>query len=431
MKKNKYKNSKKYFIAAKKVIPGGVNSPVRAFSSVGCDPLFISKARGAYVYDADANKYIDYVLSWGPMILGHADKRINKGIVKTLKNGTSFGAPTKKEIELAELITKIYPSIDKVRLVSSGTEAAMSAIRLARGYTGKDKIIKFEGCYHGHSDSLLVKAGSGAATFGVPSSAGVTKTVSRDTIVIPFNDFEGLKKVIKKEKNNIACVILEPVPANMGVILPQDNFLKKVRELTAKTNIILIFDEVITGFRLALGGAQELFNVHSDITVLGKIIGGGFPIGAFGGRAEIMNFISPSGPVYQAGTLSGNPVAVTAGINTIKILRNNKGTYKLLETKGKHIEEGMRKIINKSHHKIVMHRAGSLFTLFFAESDLKNYSDVLKCDLKKFARFFRGMLARGVYLSPSQFEANFISVKHDLGDIDRTLKAARDVLCKL
>lgn len=420
-------DSQKYFSEAKKVIPGGVNSPVRAFGAVGGEPLFIERAKGAYIYDLDGNKYIDYCLSWGPMILGHSNETVLKAVSKAMKKGTSFGAPTKKEVELAKLITEIYPSIEKVRLTSSGTEAAMSAIRLARGYTGREKIIKFEGCYHGHFDSLLVKAGSGAATFGVPSSKGVTKGIAQDTITLPFNDIEKTEEVIRKERENLACVILEPVPANMGVVLPKENFLKRLRQVTSENNVLLIFDEVITGFRVALGGAQEVFGVKPDLTVLGKIIGGGFPIGAFGGGAEIMDELSPDGPVYQAGTLSGNPIAVEAGITTIKLLMKGK-VYAKLENLSSGLEEGLRGIIAKTSQKITPNRCGSLFTLFFSEREkIENYVDVSSCNLNKFAQFFRGSLERGIYLAPSQFEANFLSIKHTASDLGKTLSVAKYV----
>lgn len=425
------KKSKEYFRQAKKVIPGGVNSPVRAFKAVGMEPLFIKKAKGAYIYDADGNRYIDYVLSWGPMILGHADERVLKPVIKTLKQGTSFGAPTKRETELAQVITKIYPSIEKVRLTSSGTEAAMSAIRLARGYTGKEKIIKFQGCYHGHADSLLVKAGSGAATFGMPSSAGVNKSFAQDTIALPFNNIEKVEEVIKAEKEHLACVIVEPVPANMGLVLPAEGFLKRLRQITEENNIVLIFDEVITGFRVSLGGAQELFGIKPDLAVLGKILGGGFPIGAFGGKAEIMDFLSPDGPVYQAGTLSGNPVAVEAGINTINILRK-ANIYDRLESSARMLESGFRQIIKDAGQKIIFHRCGSLFTLFFTDKkEINDYADVSGCDVERFGRFFRGMLGQGIYLAPSQFEANFISTKHTAADINKTLRAAENTFEKI
>lgn len=428
MKISNLKKSEEYFKKAKQIIPGGVNSPVRAFKAVGMNPLFIKRAKGACIYDADGNEYIDYVLSWGPMILGHADERVLKPVAKTMKQGTTFGAPTKAEVDLAELVGRIFPSIEKVRLTSSGTEAAMSAIRLARGFTGKEKIIKFQGCYHGHFDSLLVKAGSGAATFGVPSSAGVNKSFAEDTIALPFNNLELVRDVIRKEKN-IACIIVEPVPANMGVVLPKEGFLKGLREITQENNIVLIFDEVITGFRVALGGAQQLFDIKPDLTVLGKIIGGGFPIGAFGGKSKIMNFLSPEGPVYQAGTLSGNPVAVTAGITTLKILLRERNIYLKLDSLGEEIESGLNKIINRSGYAIKINRCGSLFTLFFTDKTcLNNYDDVAGCDLKKFAAFFKGMLQEGIYLAPSQFEANFLSIKHNGRNIKKTLKAAEVVL---
>ncbi len=428
MKKVNFRKSKEYFRQAKKFIPGGVNSPVRAFKAVGMEPLFIDRAKGAYIYDVDGNKYIDYVLSWGPMILGHADERILRSVAGALKKGTSFGAPTGKETELAQLIAKIYPSIEKVRLTSSGTEAAMSAVRLARGYTSREKIIKFQGCYHGHFDSLLVKAGSGSATFGVPSSSGVNKSFARDTIALPFNDIDKVEEVIKREKDNLACVIVEPIPANMGVILPKDGFLKRLRQVTEDNDVILIFDEVITGFRVALGGAQELFGIKPDLTILGKILGGGFPIGAFGGKGEIMDYLSPDGPVYQAGTLSGNPIAVEAGINTIRTLMNNK-IYDRLESSGRRLESGLNIIISRTRHRIALQRAGSLFTLFFTDKkEVPDYDTVSGCDLDKFSRFFQGMLGQGIYLAPSQFEANFISVKHTTADIDKTLKAAEYIL---
>lgn len=425
-----FENSAKCFREAKRFIPGGVNSPVRAFKAVGMDPLFIKKAKAAFIYDEDGHKYIDYVLSWGPMILGHADPRVLKAVTGVLKEGTSFGAPTKRETELARLVAKLYPSIEKVRLTSSGTEAAMSAIRLSRGATGREKIIKFEGCYHGHYDSLLVKAGSGSATFGVPSSSGVNKSFAGDTIALPFNDIERFKKAIEDDKGRIACVIVEPVPANMGVVLPKPGFLKALREITAENGIILIFDEVITGFRLSLGGAQELFGIKPDLTVLGKILGGGFPIGAFGGKSKIMDLLSPEGPVYQAGTLSGNPVAVEAGIATINILMKD-GIYDRLETLGKQLEAGFRRVADRAPHRVTFQRIGSLFTLFFTDKKkIENYDDVSGCDMDKFAGFFRGMLEEGIYLAPSQFEANFISAKHTRQDIDKTLKAAESVLSR-
>ncbi len=429
MKKSTVKKSKACFNQAKRFIPGGVNSPVRAFKAVGMGPLFIKKGKGAYIYDVDNNKYIDYVLSWGAMILGHADRAVIQAVKQAIKKGTSFGAPTQKETELAQLINKIYPSIEKVRFTSSGTEAAMSAIRLSRGFTGRPKIIKFEGCYHGASDSLLFKAGSGPATFGVPSSCGVNKSFAQDTIVLPFNNIYKAEEVIKREKDNLACVIVEPIPANMGVILPKDDFLNRLRKVTQENKIVLIFDEVITGFRVALGGAQEIFGIRPDLTLLGKILGGGFPIAAFGGKREIMDFLSPDGPVYQAGTLSGNPVAVEAGLKTIKILLRNNKIYDKLEGLGMSLESGLKRIIRQTAHQIVVQRRASLFTLFFTDKkDIVDYDDAAKCDLDKFARFFRKMLSQSIYFAPSQFEANFISVKHTAADIKKTVDAIERTL---
>lgn len=430
MKKISFRRSKECFAQARKFIPGGVNSPVRAFKAVGMSPLFIDRAKGPYIYDEDGNKYIDYVMSWGPMILGHAPREVIRAVSRTMADGTSFGAPTKRETELARLVCGRYPSIEKLRLTSSGTEAAMSAIRLARAFTNRDKIVKFEGCYHGHADSLLVKAGSGSATFGVPSSKGVNKSFVRDTITLPFNDPGGLKHVIKKAGKNIACVIIEPVAANMGVVPPRGDFLKELRRLTKENNILLIFDEVITGFRVARGGAQEIFGIGADLTVLGKIIGGGLPIGAFGGRGEIMDLLSPDGPVYQAGTLSGNPAAVTAGISTLKALGDRK-IYAALEASGARLEAGLNRIIAGSGRKIIVQRFGSLFTLFFTGGKgVSNYSDAAGCDCAGFSVFYRRMLESGVYLAPSQFEANFLSIKHTAADIDKTLAAARYALSR-
>lgn len=431
MKNLTHKKSKICFEEAKKYIPGGVNSPVRAFKAVGMDPIFIEKGHGAYIYDVDGNKYLDYVMSWGPMILGHADTRVINQVSKVLKQGTSFGAPTKRETELAKIVSGIFPSIEKLRFVSSGTEAAMSAIRLSRGFTKREKIIKFEGCYHGHFDSLLVKAGSGAATFGVPSSSGVNKSFANDTIALPFNDIEEVEEAIRQERDNIACIIVEPIPANMGLVLPKAGFLKKLRQLTQDNGIVLIFDEVISGFRVALGGAQELFGIKPDLTILGKILGGGLPIGAFGGKAKIMDCLSPEGPVYQAGTLSGNPVAVAAGIATLKIL-TNRNIYDRLELLSKDLASGLNKIIKQTSSKVTLHRVGSLFTLFFTDKKvLYDYQDVSKCDLQAFTRFYQGMLDQGIYLAPSQFEANFVSLKHTASDIDKSIKAAGEVLATL
>lgn len=408
------------FKKAKKLIPGGVNSPVRAFSSVGCDPLFIERGKGPKIYDVSGKEYIDLVCSWGPLILGHAYPPVVSAVKKALSKGISFGACTEKETELAELIVSAFPSIEKVRLVNSGTEAVMSAVRLARGYTKRDKIIKFEGCYHGHSDSLLVKAGSGLAAFGSPTSLGVPKSVANDTIVLPFNNLTAVEKTLKKHSRKIAALIVEPIPGNMGVVLPKHGYLEGLRRLTEKYGIVLIFDEVISGFRAAYGGAQELFGIMADLTCLGKIIGGGFPAAAFGGRADIMDCLAPLGGVYQAGTLSGNPIAVTAGIVTLKSLRDKK-IYKELEKKGERLEEGLKT-------NFCINRVGSLMTLFFTEEEVVDFQSAKRSDLSGFAKFFRGMLKRGIYLPPSQFEAWFISAAHSIADIDRIVLCARESL---
>ncbi len=415
------------FETAKKFLVGGVNSPVRAFKSVGLTPLFISKAKGSKIYDVDGNEYIDYVGSWGPMILGHANPKVVEELKKQVELGTSYGAPTEKEIEIAKLIIKAYPSIEKVRLVNSGTEATMSAIRLARGYTGKSKIIKFEGCYHGHGDSMLVRAGSGATTLGVPDSPGVPEELAKLTLTAKFNDINSVKKLIKENRNEIACVILEPIPGNMGVIEPDINFLKELREITANENIILIFDEVMCGFRVAFGGAQELYNIKADLTTLGKIIGGGLPVGAYGGKREIMEKVAPEGPVYQAGTLSGNPLAVTAGIATLKILED-KRAYEKLENSSKYLCENMEKIAKKYNLKCSFNRVGSMFSIFFTEKKVVDYETAKTSDTEKFANYFAKMLKKGIYLAPSQFEAVFISTAHTKEDLDKTLEAFEETV---
>ncbi len=410
------------FEEANKHLVGGVNSPVRAFKSVGLKPLFISRAKGSKIYDVDGNEYIDYVGSWGPMILGHANPAVISALKQQLELGTSYGAPTEKEIEIAKLIKKAYPSIEKVRLVNSGTEATMSAIRLARGYTKKKKIIKFEGCYHGHADSMLVKAGSGATTLGIPDSPGVPEELAKLTLTAKFNNIDSVKKIIKENKNEIACIILEPIPGNMGVIEPDENFLKELREITAEEGIILIFDEVMCGFRVAFGGAQELYGIQADLTTLGKIIGGGLPVGAYGGKKEIMEYLAPEGPVYQAGTLSGNPLAVTAGIETLKILENKK-VYEKLEESSKYLTDNMKKIAEKYNLKACFKRVGSMFSIFFTENDVKDYESAKTSDTEKFAKYFALMLKNGIYLAPSQFEACFISTAHTKEDLDKTLEA--------
>lgn len=420
-----YKNSKEIYNKAVKFIPGGVNSPVRAFKSVHREaPIFVKKAKGSKLWDEDGNEYIDYICSWGPMILGHNFKNVIEGVREEIENGSSYGLPTKLEVELAELITKCCPSMDKVRLTTSGTEATMSAVRLARAYTGRNKILKFEGCYHGHSDALLVKSGSGLLTDGYQDSNGITEGVLKDTLTVPFGDREKIKEVL--EKNNVACLIMEPVPANMGVISPDVEFLKFVREICTVTKTVLIFDEVISGFRLSLGGAQEYFGITPDMTTLGKIIGGGYPVGAFGGKEEIMNLVAPIGRVYHAGTLSGNPISVRAGLETVSYLYNNKETiYKELENKTKYITENLEKLAKKYNVPVCINRLGSLYTIFFTERDeVKNLEDALSSNTENFATYFNTMLDNGIVIPPSQFEAHFISLALTDEDIAKTLEVA-------
>ncbi len=422
-----FKKSHNFFEKAKAVIPGGVNSPVRAFKAVGGNPIFISKAKGSKIYDVDGNAYIDYVLSWGPLILGHAHPKVGKALKSAIDKGTSFGAPTPLEIDLANLVLKAYPSMDKVRMVNSGTEATMSAIRVARGFTKRDSIIKFEGCYHGHADGLLVKAGSGATTFGVPDSPGVPESYAKNTITLPLNDLDALKTLIENEWRNIACVILEPVVGNIGCVLPRPGFLEALRELTAKYGIVLIFDEVMTGFRVAYGGAQEYYKIKPDMTCLGKVIGGGLPVGAYGGKAEIMSMVSPEGPVYQAGTLSGNPLAMTAGIETLKLLLA-KGTYKKLERLSSLLEKGLVDAAKRAGVKTKFYRAGTMFCTYFTDQEVFDYTSAKTSDTGKFARFFLAMLKRGINIAPSQFEAGFMSLAHTETDIAKTVKAAYESL---
>jgi glutamate-1-semialdehyde 2,1-aminomutase len=417
--------SQRLFQKACKLIPGGVNSPVRAFKAVGGNPLFITHAKGSKIYDVDGNAYIDYVLSWGPLILGHAHPKVVGALKKAIERGTSYGAPTPLEIELAELILEAYPSMEKVRMVNSGTEATMSAIRVARGFTRREKIIKFEGCYHGHADGLLVRAGSGATTFGVPDSPGVPRSYARNTITLPFNDGAALKKVITTEWKNIACVIIEPVVGNIGCVLPRPSFLETLRDLTEKHGIVFIFDEVMTGFRVAYGGAQAYYGIKPDMTCLGKVIGGGLPVGAYGGKKEIMSMVSPEGPVYQAGTLSGNPLAMTAGIETLKII-SREGTYEKLEQLAGLLEKGLTEAANRAGVKIKCYRAGTMFCTYFTETDVVDYKTVKTSDTSRFSNFFSGMLKGGIYLPPSQFEACFISLVHTEKDIEKTVKAAHE-----
>jgi len=422
------RKSKFLFQRANKIIPGGVNSPVRAFKSVGSEPIFIEKGSGSKIYDVDGNEYIDYVGSWGPHLFGHNPEFIKKGIIKSIEKGTSFGAPTEIEVMIAELVRELVPSIEMIRFVNSGTEATMSAIRVARGFTKRNKIIKFEGCYHGHADYFLVKAGSGALTFGMPTSPGVTSGNLADTLVANFNDIDSVIKLIKENKDEIAAIIIEPVAGNMGVIAGEKSFIRSLRQICDDEKIVLIFDEVMTGFRIAKGGAQEIYGVFPDLTTFGKIIGAGLPVGAYGGKAEIMALVSPSGPIYQAGTLSGNPLAMSAGYAALNFIKNNPKIYDDLELKAKYFEEGMKKNISDIGKSFTINRVGSMMTLFFVEQDVRCYDDALKSDTNIFAKYFNRMLEQGIYLAPSQFEAVFISTVHSKKDLDTTLNIQREVL---
>ena len=411
-------------------IPGGVNSPVRNFSKVGGYPRFIQRGAGSKIYDIDGNQYIDYVASWGPLILGHANPRVIEAIKGTMVNGTSFGAPTTQETELAEIIVDAVPSIEKVRMVSSGTEATMSAIRLARGYTGRDKVIKIEGCYHGHVDSLLAEAGSGVATFGLPECEGIPTDFTRHTLVVPFNDANAVRQAIESHPNQIACLILEPIMGNMGIIPPQDGYLSELREITSEHGIVLIFDEVITGFRVAYGGAQSLYDVIPDMTCLGKIIGGGMPVGAYGGKEEIMRHIAPEGGVYQAGTLSGNPLAMAAGIAALKALAE-PGVYEQLESRASHLAGGLQDATERHGIDAFHSRVGSMLMLFFSNAEVTNADGARTSDTERYSRYFGELLERGVYAAPSQFEAGFVSLAHSEADIDTTVRAANEALSAL
>jgi glutamate-1-semialdehyde 2,1-aminomutase len=422
--------SKKLFEEAKKHIPGGVNSPVRAFRSVGGEPLFIKKAKGSKIVDADGKTYIDYVLSWGPMILGHAHPRVTAALKKAVANGTSFGAPTELEITLAKMVKKAVPSIEMVRMVSSGTEATMSAIRAARGFTGRDKILKFEGGYHGHGNSLLVKAGSGVATFGLPDSPGVPADLAKLTLTVAYNDLSAVKEIAAREGGQIACIIVEPVAGNMGCVPPEPGFLQGLREVCDKYGIVLIFDEVMTGFRVAFGGAQQLYKIKPDITCLGKVIGGGLPVGAFGGKRAIMEMIAPIGPIYQAGTLSGNPLAMTAGIETLRLL-SKPGVYKTLEKISADFEQGLRAAAAEAGVPVTFNRVGSMFTGFFTDQKVKDFASAKTSDTARFGKFFLSMLKNGVNLAPSQFEAAFMSLAHSKADINKTIETARNSLKSL
>jgi glutamate-1-semialdehyde 2,1-aminomutase len=424
-----FTNSINQFNRARKSLPGGVNSPARAFKSVGGNPVFIARAKGAKMWDIDGNEYIDYVSSWGPMIVGHADERVITAITEAAQRGTSYGAPTVGETDMAEQIKKMKPSMDIVRMVNSGTEACMSALRLARGYTGRNKFIKFEGCYHGHADSFLIKAGSGALTLGLPDSPGVTQGTAQDTLTARYNDLEGVAGLFEKHGDDIAAIILEPVVGNMGVVIPDKEFLDGLRGLTQKYGALLIFDEVMTGFRLAKGGAQEYFGITPDITCLGKIIGGGLPVGAYGGPKEIMEKLAPAGPIYQAGTLSGNPLAMAAGLATLKIIDETPGFHKNLEEKSARLEQGFRDNLQQTGHKGVVNRVGSMITLFFTELNaVKSFDDANQSDTGKFGRYFKAMLEQGVYLPPSQFEAAFIPACITDEEIDKTVEASLKAL---
>jgi glutamate-1-semialdehyde 2,1-aminomutase len=424
------KRSAALFERARNYISGGVNSPVRACGSVGAAPLFIERASGSRIYDVDGREYIDYVSSWGPMIAGHAHPSVVEAIEGAARKGTSYGAPTEAEIEMAKLIVTAFPSIDMVRMVNSGTEATMSAIRLARGFTGREKIIKFEGCYHGHVDSLLVKAGSGVATLGIPGSPGIPGPFAEMTVTVPYNDIESFQSAVDIHGDTIACVIVEPIAGNMGVLPPRPGFLEKLRTITRERGIILIFDEVITGFRVTYGGFQNLADIEPDLTCLGKIIGGGLPVGAFGGRREIMETLAPLGPVYQAGTLSGNPLAMAAGIATLKILSEKK-VYNELERKTSYLSEEAGKLFEKAGIPHRLNRVGSMFTLFFAGEDVADFGSAAKSDTERFARYFVGMRENGIYIAPSQFEASFISLAHTDEDIEMTLDACKKAMVRL
>ncbi|HKJ81968.1 MAG TPA: glutamate-1-semialdehyde 2,1-aminomutase [Ignavibacteriaceae bacterium] len=419
------------FNEAKRYIPGGVNSPVRAFKSVGGNPLFIKNGAGSKLYDVDGNEYIEYIGSWGPHLFGHNPPFIKEALLKAIEDGTSFGAPTELEVKIAKLITKLVPSVELVRMVNSGTEATMSAVRAARGFTKKEKIIKFEGCYHGHADYFLIKAGSGALTLGVPDSPGVTKANAADTLVADYNDIGSVKKLIKENKNEIAAIIIEPIVGNVGVIRAKDDFITELREVCSEEKIVLIFDEVMTGFRVAKGGAQEVLGIKPDLSTFGKIIGGGLPVGAFGGKKEIMEMIAPSGPVYQAGTLSGNPLAMSAGYAALSHINENKELYEKLEKSSKYLEDGIKENIKKLNKNFTINRVGSMMSLFFTDKKVIDFKSAVTSDTNLFGKYFQTMLSQGIYLAPSQFESLFISTVHSKEDLDKTIEANMKSLSKL
>ncbi len=428
---SRYTNSQQLFSKAQNFIPGGVNSPVRAFKSVGGTPVFIKSAEGAYVLDEDGNRYIELINSWGPMILGHAHPVISNAVSQAVAHSLSFGAPTAREIEIAELIVKMVPSIEKVRMVNSGTEAAMSAIRLARGYTGRSKIIKFEGCYHGHADSFLIAAGSGAITMGTPNSPGVTEGTAKDTLLAPYNDLAAVEKLAAANTGQVAAIAIEPVAGNMGCVLPQKDFLQGLRALCDAHGIVLLFDEVMTGFRLSPGGAQQLYGVTPDVTCLGKIIGGGMPVGAYGGKKEIMDFVSPAGPVYQAGTLSGNPVAMAAGLAMLSHLDQHPEVYNSIEQKTLQVKNGMQQTLDRHGLGLTINQVGSMISLFFTTEPVNNFADAQTSDMERFKQYFHGMLKRGVYLAPSQYESLFLSDALTQQDLDHILQAFNETIAEM
>ncbi|MDX1544326.1 MAG: glutamate-1-semialdehyde 2,1-aminomutase [Christiangramia sp.] len=423
-----YKRSSQLFTEAKKVIPGGVNSPVRAFKAVGGEPIFIEKAEGAYLYDEDGNKLIDYINSWGPLILGHAHKPVIDAVIEKARKGTSFGTPTEIETKIAELAVKMVPNIDKIRMVNSGTEACMSAVRLARGFTGKEKIVKFAGCYHGHSDSFLIQAGSGAITFGTPNSPGVTQGTAKDTLLANYNDLENVKELVEANKDEIACIILEPVAGNMGCIPPAEGFLEGLRKICDETGILLVFDEVMTGFRLAAGGVQERMGVDADIVCFGKVIGGGLPVGAFAARNEIMDYLAPVGPVYQAGTLSGNPLAMAAGLAMLTELHENRNIFESIDKKTEYLHKGMDKVLKEAVVDFTINRMGSMISVHFGDEPVTDFdSSARSASTGKFNKFFHGLLENGIYIAPSAFETWFISEALSYKDLDRTIEAVGKV----